>query len=165
MADPTLHAEVSELVFREARLLDAQRWTDWLDLYCDDAVFWVPAFTMEGSYTEHPDRELNLIYIAGRSGLEERVFRLNTGISLSSTPLPRSRHIVGTVMVDAPDGDAVVAFANCLCASFTEIRGQQTRASSYEYRLRRTPSGLRIVQKKVLLLEAVVDGYFDFYTI
>jgi 3-phenylpropionate/cinnamic acid dioxygenase small subunit len=165
VGDATLHAEVSELLFREARLLDAQHWNDWLELYCEDAVFWVPAFTMAGGYTEHPDRELNLIYMAGRSGLEERVFRLNTGISLSSTPLPRTRHMVGMVMVDAQDGNTMQAFANCHVTTFTEIRGQQLRTGSYEYVLRRTAAGLRIAQKKVLLLEAVIDGYFDFYAI
>jgi len=165
VVDLALQAEVSELLFREGRLLDAQRWTDWLELYCEDAVFWVPAFTMAGGYTAHPDRELNLIYMAGRSGLEERVFRLNTGISLSSTPLPRTRHMVGMVMVDGQSGDTVEAFANCQIAVFTEIRGQQLRSSSYEYRLRRTGDGLHIAQKKVLLLEAVIDGYFDFYAI
>jgi 3-phenylpropionate/cinnamic acid dioxygenase small subunit len=165
VVDVTLQAEVSELLFREARLLDAQRWTDWLELYCEDAVFWVPAFTMAGAYTERPERELNFIYMAGRSGLEERVFRLNTGISLSSTPLPRTRHMVGMVMVDGESGDTVQAFANCQVAVFTEIRGQQLRTSSYEYRLRRSGDGLRIAQKKVLLLETVIDGYFDFYAI
>lgn len=165
MADPELLAEVSELLFREVRLLDAQRWTDWFDLYADDAVFWVPAFTMQGGYTEQPDRELNLIYINGRAGLEERVFRLNTGISLSSTPLPRTRHVLGTVMVDREEGHELSAFATCLCASFTEIRGQQIRSSHYEYRLRRIGNGLAIAQKKVLLLESVIDGYFDFYAI
>ena len=165
MVDVTLQAEVSELVFREARLLDAQRWNDWLELYCEDAVFWVPAFTMAGGYTERPDEELNFIYMNGRNGLEERVFRLNTGISLSSTPLPRTRHMVGMVMVDREDGDGIEAFANCQVAVFTEIRGQQLRTSSYEYRLRRTSAGLRIAQKKVPLLEAVIDGYFDFYAI
>lgn len=165
MVDAALHAEVSELLFREARLLDAQRWTDWLELYCEDAVFWVPAFTMAGGYTERPDSELNFIYMAGRGGLEERVFRLNTGISLSSTPLPRTRHMVGMVMVDGQDGDMISAFANCQVAVFTEIRGQQLRTGSYEYRLRRSGSSLRIAQKKVLLLEAVIDGYFDFYAI
>ena len=165
MTDPALHAEVAELLSREARLLDAQAWSDWVELYAEDAVFWVPAFTMDGGYTQHPDRELNLIYIAGRAGLEERVFRLNTGISLSSTPLPRTRHVLGTVMVDGQEGDVVTAFANCLCASFTEIRGQQMRASSYEYRLRRTSTGFVIALKKVLSLEAVIDGYFDFYAI
>jgi 3-phenylpropionate/cinnamic acid dioxygenase small subunit len=165
VADVALHAEVSELLFREARLLDAQRWDDWLELYCEDAVFWVPAFTMAGAYTEQPEAELNFIYMAGRSGLEERVFRLNTGISLSSTPLPRTRHMVGMVMVDGESGDTVLAFANCQVSVFTEIRGQQLRASSYEYRLRRTGDRLRIAQKKVLLLETVIDGYFDFYAI
>jgi 3-phenylpropionate/cinnamic acid dioxygenase small subunit len=160
-----VHAEVSELLFREARLLDAQRWSDWLDLYAEDAVFWVPAFTMAGGYTEHPDRELNLIYVAGRSGLEERVFRLNTGISLSSTPLPRTRHMVGMVMVDGQDREGIHAFASCHVTTFTEIRGQQLRTTSYEYLLRRTGGGLRIARKKVLLLEAVIDGYFDFYAI
>lgn len=165
MVDAALHAEVSELLFYEARLLDAQRWTDWLELYTEDAVFWVPAFTMAGGYTEQPDRELNLIYMAGRAGLEERVFRLNTGISLSSTPLPRTRHMVGMVMLDGRDGGSVQAFANCHVTTFTEIRGQQLRTSSYEYVLRRASEGLRIAQKKVLLLEAVIDGYFDFYAI
>ena len=165
MTDPALHVEVSELLFREARLLDAQAWTDWLELYVEDSVFWVPAFTMAGGYTENPDRELNLIYIAGRAGLEERVFRLNTGISLSSTPLPRTRHLVTGVMVDRADGGTVQAFANCQCAAFTEIRGQQMRTSAYEYVLRRTAEGLMVAQKKVLLLEAVIDGYFDFYAI
>jgi benzoate/toluate 1,2-dioxygenase beta subunit/2,4,5-trichlorophenoxyacetic acid oxygenase 2 len=165
VVDAALHAEVSELLFREARLLDAQRWSDWLELYCEDAVFWVPAFTMAGGYTEHPDAELNFIYMAGRGGLEERVFRLNTGISLSSTPLPRTRHMVGMVMIDGDSGDTVEAFANCQVAVFTEIRGQQLRTSSYEYRLRRSGGALHIAQKKVLLLEAVVDGYFDFYAI
>jgi len=165
VVDPALHGEVAELLHLEARLLDAQAWTDWLDLYSEDAVFWVPAFTMAGGYTEAPDRELNLIYIAGRGGLEERVFRLNTGISLSSTPLPRTRHLVSTVMVDRAEGDTVQAFANCQCAAFTEIRGQQMRTGSYEYVLRRADGGLRIAQKKVLLLEAVIDGYFDFYAI
>jgi hypothetical protein len=68
-------------------------------------------------------------------------------------------------MVDCEDGGSIEAFANCQVAVFTEIRGQQLRTGSYEYRLRRTDGGLRIAQKKVLLLEVVVDGYFDFYAI
>ena len=128
-------------------------------------MLWASAFTMAGGYTERPDEELNFIYMAGRSGLEERVFRLNTGISLSSTPLPRTRHMVGMVMVDGKSGGVVEAFANCQVTVFTEIRGQQLRASSYEYRLRRVDGALRIAQKKVLLLETVIDGYFDFYAI
>jgi 3-phenylpropionate/cinnamic acid dioxygenase small subunit len=165
MRDLELHAEVSELLFREARLLDAQRWTEWLDLYCEDAVFWAPAFKMEGGYTQNPQTELNLIYIVGRGGLEDRVFRLDTGIALSSTPLPGTRHLVSMVMVDGANGNDVQAFANWQVVWFNEIRGQQVRSGSYEYVLRRVDGGLRIAQKKVLLLESIIDGYFDFYGI
>ena len=73
MIDHQLVAEVAELMFREARLLDDQRWSDWLALYCQDAVFWVPAFRMDGSYTRDPKTELNMIFIEGRTGLDRYV--------------------------------------------------------------------------------------------
>jgi len=33
-----------ELVHREARLLDEQRWDDWLALYAEDCEYWMPAW-------------------------------------------------------------------------------------------------------------------------
>ena len=59
----------------------------------------------------------------------------------------------------------VKAFANAQVVAFCEARGQQILSSSYEYRLRRQNGGLRIAQKKILLLEYVIDGYFDFLTV
>lgn len=165
MADASVYAEVTDLVFREARLLDARRWADWLDLYCADAAFWVPAFTMRGAYTTQPDREINLVYIQGRAGLEDRVFRVESGHSYASTPAPRTRHLVSTVMVDGEDASGIQAFANWQVVSFSDVRGRETRTGSYEYVIRRESARLRIAQKKVLLLEDVIDGYFDFYSI
>lgn len=163
MADLELRAAVTDLINREARLLDAQDWPAWLDLYCEDATFWVPAFRMEGGYTLDPQAELNLIYIEGRSGLADRVFRLNTDLSLASTPMPRTRHFISLTTIDSFSPERIEAFANWQVVWYGELRGQQIRAGSYEYVLRRTDDGLRIAQKKVLLLESVVDGYFDFF--
>jgi len=165
VTDPATQALVAELVFREARLLDERRWTDWLALYCEDAVFWVPAFTMRGAYTESPDREINFIYIEGRAGLEDRVFRVEAGNSYASTPAPRTRHLVTAVMVDGEDERGVASFANWQVVSFSAGRGREIRTGSYEYVLRRAGQGLRIACKKVLLLEDVIDGYFDFYSV
>lgn len=160
-----LRADVIALIDLEAHLLDRQRWQDWLSLYCEDCVFWVPAFTMEGDYTDDPQGELNLVYLSGRAGLEERVYRLDTDLSLASTPLPRTRHFVTNIMIEKVDRDEIHAVANAQTAWFTELRGQQQRAATYEYILRQTGEGLRIRQKKILLLESVIDGYFDFYGI
>ena len=49
--------------------------------------------------------------------------------------------------------------------AYCEARGQQIINGSYEYVLRKENGGLRIAQKKILLLEYVIDGYFDFFTI
>ncbi len=46
-----------------------------------------------------------------------------------------------------------------------DVRGQQISAGCYHYVIRRTSGGMRIEQKKVLLLDPVIDGYFDFYAI
>ncbi len=165
MIDPTLVASVQDLIYREARLLDARRWQEWVSLYCPDAVFWVPAFRMDGSLTSDPSQELNLIYIAGRDGLEARIFRLETDISLSSTPAPATNHVVGMVMVDAVSQSEIEAFASWQLVWVNDVRGQQVRAGSYEYRLRRTGDDIRIAQKKVLLQNPQIDGYFDFFAV
>lgn len=165
MSELFLYHSVTKLIYADARLLDEQRWTDWLDLYTEDCVFWVPAFRMDGSYTEDPATELNMIYIEGRTGLEARVFRLQTEISLSSTPVPRTRHSVSMTMLDEVGTNEVRAFANWQVVWSNDVRGQQINAGSYHYVIRRTSGGMRIKQKKVLLLDPVIDGYFDFYAI
>lgn len=165
MADLALTGAVQAFVNREARVLDAQKWNEWLDLYAEDAVFWVPAVTMAGEYTSDAENALNFIYINGRAGLEARAFRVASGGSLASNPLPRTRHLIGTVMIDTQGPQEIHAFVNAQTVAFCEPRGQQILTSSYEYILRPHEGGYRIAQKKILLLEYVIDGYFDFFTI
>jgi 3-phenylpropionate/cinnamic acid dioxygenase small subunit len=165
MVDAALHAAVSEMLFREARFLDEQKWAQWLELYSPDAVFWVPATRMDGGYTTDPERELNYIYINGRAGLEARIFRLETNSSIASTPPPRTCHLVTGVTIDEENPKEVLAFAKWQVVSFSETRGQQTRSGSYAYVLRREGEGFRIACKKIMLLEHVIDGYFDVYTV
>jgi benzoate/toluate 1,2-dioxygenase beta subunit len=165
MAEPALTAAAAEFLYWEARLLDTRRFGEWLDLFAEDAIFWVPAVGMDGTHTSDPETNLNFIYIAGRAGLEARVFRVESGGSLASNPLPHTRHIITNVMVDSESPESVAVFANNQVVAFCEPRGQQTLNGSCEYLLRRQNGRFRIASKKVLLLEYVIDGYFDFFTI
>ena len=36
-----MHGEVEQFLYLEARLLDTQRYEEWLDLYTEDATYWV----------------------------------------------------------------------------------------------------------------------------
>jgi 3-phenylpropionate/cinnamic acid dioxygenase small subunit len=165
VAEAATKEAVQDFLYREARLLDARKFGEWLDLFCEDAVFWVPAVTMNGEPTTDPETSLNFIYIDGRAGLEARVFRVESGGSLASNPLPRTRHLVTNVMVDRDGPAEVEAFANTQVAAFCELRGQQILNGSYEYLLRKENGRMRIARKKVLLLEYVIDGYFDYFTV
>lgn len=45
--DVQLREEVRDLLALEADLLDRKRWREWLDLYLEDCVYWVPAWIDE----------------------------------------------------------------------------------------------------------------------
>ena len=165
MAESVSDATDAEFLYREARLLDTRKFGAWLDLFCDDAVFWAPAVGMDGQHTTDPETSLDFIYIVGRAGLEARVFRVESGGSLASNPLPHTRHLVTNVLIESENATEVHAVANTQVVAFCEPRGQQILNGSYEYVLRKEGGKLRIARKKILLLEYVIDGYFDFFTI
>ena len=79
--------------------------------------------------------------------------------------MPRTSHLVGNVLIDADDGSEVSAYASWQVVWSNDVRGQQVRAGSYEFRLRRAGDDLRIARKKVLLLDPTIDGYFDVFAI
>ena len=161
--DDKLKREVAELIYREATLLDRHKWDDWIDLYTEDAVYWVPTWANEEETVTEPETQLNLIYLRNRGGLEDRVFRIESRDSYASVPLDRTVHVVGNVLVEEIDGDEVVAFANCLVHSYGK-KGAQNRASLYDYTLRRDDGGaLRIARKKITLIDDRLEGPIDVY--
>ena len=161
--DSALKQEVSELVYREATLLDRRLWDDWIGLYTEDAVYWVPAWRNEEETTDDPETQLNMIYLRNRGGLEDRVFRIESRDSYASVPLDRTVHVVGNVLVEKVEGDTVTAWANCIVHVYGTKKGPTTRASLYDFTLRRANGGLKIVRKKITFIDDRLQGAVDFY--
>jgi benzoate/toluate 1,2-dioxygenase beta subunit len=161
-ADDALTREVEALVYRDATLLDRREWDDWIGLFTEDAVFWAPAWANEEETTDDPETQLNLLYLRNRGHIEDRIFRIESRDSYASVPLDRTVHVVGNVLVDAVTDGEITAFANALVHSYGK-KGGQTRASLYDYTLRRTPDGLRIARKKVTLIDERLEGPVDVY--
>ena len=165
MGDAHLTAAAAEFLFEEARLLDERRWHDWLALYRDDAIFWVPAYTDQGELVTDPELQINLIYITSKKGLDERVFRIETGDSVASTPTPRTCHLIANVVADDLDHEAVAVRANWQVASYTNDRGSVLRNGHYQYVLRGGPGEFRIAHKKIVMLEEKMESFIDFYSV
>jgi len=155
-------AEVEDLVYLEARLLDEKKWRDWLGLYSEDAVFWMPSWAGEYETTSDPELELNLMYLKGRAHLEDRVFRLETEDSFASVPMARTVHVVGGIMVDEAGDKEVRARASWIVHSFG-LHGAVTRGGWYEFTLRRKGAALKIARKKVTMIDDKLVGPVDFF--
>ena len=162
MSDNDLHGEVTRLVYREAMLLDRRRWDDWIAMFTEDAVYWVPAWKNEEETTDDPDGQLNLIYLRNRGGLEDRVFRIESRDSYASVPLDRTVHVVSNVLVESETGDEIEATANCLVHTYGK-KGGMTRGGLYDYTLRRTGTGLKIARKKITFIDDRLEGPIDVY--
>ncbi len=157
-----LRDAVQDLLFREANFLDDKQWQAWLALYAEDAVFWMPAWASEYETTNDPELELNLIYLKGHASIEDRVFRVETGDSFASTPMDRTTHLVSNVVVGGVHGINVTARANWMVHSYG-LHGGMTRGGTYQYILRQQPEGLKIAQKKIVMIDDKLVGAVDFF--
>jgi 3-phenylpropionate/cinnamic acid dioxygenase small subunit len=63
------HRAVADFLYREARLADEARYAEWLALWTDDGVYWVPATTEPDP---DPERQLSHVY-DNRARVETRV--------------------------------------------------------------------------------------------
>jgi 3-phenylpropionate/cinnamic acid dioxygenase small subunit len=152
----------ADLLFNEARYLDEKRWEEFLALYLEDAEYWVPAWDNENETTQDPQSEISLMYYADRSGLEDRVFRVKSGLSSASTPLARTCHMISNVQVARRDGGDSFVRSTWQTTSY---RFKETHyfCGWYEHTLRPTDEGLRIARKKVIVINDLIPNVMDFY--
>ena len=93
--------ELIDFVVREARLIDQQRFDEWLDMYADDAFYWMP---LEWNQTD-PRLTCSLMY-EDKLLLSIRVERLKGARTFSQKPKSRCHHVLQTPQVDSRDAAA-----------------------------------------------------------
>ena len=119
MQDDTIR-EVEQFLYREARLLDARRFDDWLDLLTDDIKYWMPlrsnrypAYSkaisiLDGSRYEEGDlshEDELAIMDEDKDSLTRRIRRLDSGMAWAEDPPSRTRHFVSNVEVEPERGN------------------------------------------------------------
>ena len=139
-----MKTELEALVLREARLLDERRFAEWLALFAEDGVYWVPARPDQAS----PQEALSLFY-EPRALLEMRVARLERPDMHAQAPASRTVHHVSAIeIVSETEARSALVVA--------EWRGAEARwfAGRVLHRVRRGAEGLRIVLKRVDLIDS-----------
>ena len=156
-----------ELVHREARYLDEQHWDEWLALYTDDCEFWMPAWKADGVPTSNPRAELSHVYYANRTGLEDRIVRIRSGRSPASTPMPRTAHIIGSVLpVESLAADRLQLESTWAThVYFPRSRENHAFFGRYQHELVLRDGDWRIARKKILLLNDYIPTMLDIYCV
>jgi 3-phenylpropionate/cinnamic acid dioxygenase small subunit len=150
LSDPSAAAGVDPalvaFVYREARLADEARYSEWEALWDEDAAYWVPM-------SPDADPETQVSYINdNRTRIRSRVAQLNTGVRHSQTPPSVLRRTVSNFEVSETRGDTVTVGSNFILA---EYRFDLTLwAGRYLHTIRRTEAGLRLAGKTVHLVNA-----------
>ncbi|MFX1671024.1 anthranilate 1,2-dioxygenase small subunit [Paraburkholderia sp. A2WS-5] len=158
----TLQQSVEQFLYRKAELCDAQSWDEYLDLFDENSELHVPQWDSEHVYTTDPKRGMSLIYYANRTGLEDRVFRLRTGKSAASTPLPRTLHQITNVRIAEREHGELEVKANWV--TFYARHGVAEHFfGRVTYQLRPAGDTWKIARKHVLLLNDTINAVLDFY--
>jgi len=126
--------------------MDEHRYDEWLALWTDDALYWVPS----GGDDIDPKREISLIY-DDRVRLQVRITRLKSGFAHAQEPKSRMRRVVSNIVPQEAENGDIVVFSNFL---LTELRRgkQDTFAGRTIHRLRPDNGSFRLASKKVLLV-------------
>lgn len=141
--------EIEEFLFHEARLLDERRFEDWMELFTEDGVYWVPA--EEGQ--DNPTDTVSIFH-DNRQLMEVRIRRLRHPANHAQRPPSRTRHLVTNVVLDDTDaetGELDVA-SNLQMAEYRDDE-RRTFAAAVTHRLRRVDGALRIARKRIDLID------------
>ena len=143
-----------QFLYHEARLLDLQRYEDWLELFTPDATYWVPLEQgqkdpYETSSIIHDDRTL----------LELRVKQLRHPRAHARQPLARTVHQVGNV-VELGRSSGELRIGSTLTVVEFRHEKQRLYGALVEHRLRPQGDTFRIAHKRVDLVnsEGELDG-------
>jgi benzoate/toluate 1,2-dioxygenase beta subunit len=143
-----------EFLYHEALLLDTQRYEEWLQLFTEDATYWVPL--EQGQKDPH---ETSSIIYDDRTLLELRVKQIRHPRAHARLPLARTVHQISNVVpLSEANGELRVGST----MTVVEFRNEKQRlyGALVEHRLRRQGDTFRIAHKRVDLVnsEGELDG-------
>ena len=147
---------VEQFLYRQAEIIDEQRWDEWLALFTEDGKYWMPAEANQ----EIADGVPNIFY-EDLFLMEMRIKRVLHPLAHSQAPVQRLSRVVSNVVIeseDASSGDTVVRSKFFL----EEFRLEEQRFFSGKYRhtLVKTNDGYKIKLQRVDITN--VEGPFDY---
>ena len=140
---------VEQFLYRQAELLDAKRWQDWIDLFTPDGVYWMPADPAHKHWDGMP-----AIFAEDKNLMHVRMGRVQHPDAWSQRPQWGTNHLVSNVVIDkvAKNGDVTARSR----FHMMELRRDDVRhfAGQYTHQLTKAKGGYRIKLQRVDMVNA-----------
>ncbi len=142
--------QIIDFIYDEARMLDEGRYDEWLSLWLEDGVYWMPL-----DYKQTDAKMTTSLLHEDMFMLKLRVERLNGARTFSQKPKSRCHHVIQGPFVDEFDVEAG-RFRTNTSMHYVETRldEQQLLALTATHDLALVDGKIRIANKRVGLLNS-----------
>lgn len=156
--DAETQRRIEQFLYREARLLDNERWDDWLALLAEDIHYWMPTMENRRRYDKKGAYQIDggALYNDNLLDLTRRITRFKQPSAWAEDPATRHAHVVSGVEVYQGDkpGEFVVH------SSFVNYRSRVEKDNDLlvgrrEDVIRADGDSFKIARRKILITQSV----------
>jgi 3-phenylpropionate/cinnamic acid dioxygenase small subunit len=156
-----LRQRTEDFLYLEAELLDDRRLREWLDLFTDDARYWMPIRYNPLERPEDLNQELsksNEAYYFNdtKESLRIRVERLYSKQAWAEMPPSRTRRLIANVRVKNDDGSQIEVQSNFIAYRTRMERDEDIFVGTRRDLLRRVNGAFQIARRMIVLDQAVL---------
>jgi 3-phenylpropionate/cinnamic acid dioxygenase small subunit len=146
--------DLMQFYVREAWLLDERKFKEWLDLFTDDVLYFMPR--RKNVPRREAERELTAlgdlaIFEEDKRYLQMRVARLDTGMAWAEDPPSRTRHMIGNLEAEAGENGEVNARTAFLVYRSHLEMDHQLLSGYREDVLRNVDGGWKVARRMIVL--------------
>ena len=155
-----LKAEIEDFLYHEVDLLDERCYDEWLDLFTDDARYWMPM----RRNVPHDEREREFTragldvnwFDEGKDTLTRRVRQIQTGVHWAEEPPSRLCHMLSNVQIVAATPSEVTVKCRFLIYRNRVETETDFLVGEREDVLRRVDGSWKIAHRKIVLDQSVL---------
>jgi 3-phenylpropionate/cinnamic acid dioxygenase small subunit len=135
--------EIEQLLYRQSELLDGKLWQDYIDLFADDGVYWMPVLPEQTEWEGSPS-----IFAEDKHMMEVRMGRVSHPTAWSQAPMWGTSHVIGNVVIESESGGEWVVRSRF---HMMELRRDTVRqfGGTYRHTLVRVDGQLKIKLQRV----------------
>ena len=146
--------DVEQFLYQQADILDERRREDWLGLFTDDGIYWMPAAANQEVGEGQPN-----IFYEDHYLMDMRIRRVEHPYAHSQAAGHRTSHVVSNVVIQSESDDEIVATSRFHMVEY-RLDDQRYFGGKYTHTLTRKDAGLKIKLQRVDI--ANVEGPFDY---